>query len=132
MDVNRMRYGAPLVFAMALCSCNITGKCQNVPQYRSANPTGIFDVVVFNRNCGATSGNNIQISIVNHNDSIDDYVSGNVLSAFGVSYTEGIKPNWSSKNSINIFIYRSSRIAKKKSYLNGVTISYKYIDDAAL
>jgi hypothetical protein len=117
-----------LISAIMLSSCNITGDCRNQLKYRSPSPNGAYDIVVFNRNCGATSGNNVQISIIEHSEPMTENEHGNILSAYGVGYTESIKPLWLSQNAINIYMYRDARIGFRKNAINGISINYIFKD----
>ena len=129
MDANKICFSVAISSILMLSSCSIVGDCRNEIEYRSQSPNGSYDVVVFNRNCGATSGYNVQVSIVEHGMDITKEKNGNILSAFGVGYTESIKPIWLSQNAINIYMYRSARIGFRKNAINGIAIKHIFIKD---
>jgi hypothetical protein len=53
----------PIFAALLLAGCGDVG-CGNEVSYRAPSPNGKVEAVVFNRNCGATTDFNTQLSIV--------------------------------------------------------------------
>jgi hypothetical protein len=108
-----------LVFVSLISGCGDTG-CGNEIASRTASANGKLDVVVYNRNCGATTGFNTQVSIVPTGQ--EPKGSGTVLILDG---TVPLKVNWTSETSLTLFGMRSARVFHKAKQSKGVTISYE-------
>ena len=62
----------------ACCVLSGCGLCVNELLQEARSPDGKYKAVAFNRNCGATVGNNVQVSIIPSNASMPDG-TGNVF-----------------------------------------------------
>ena len=99
-------------FSLNVCSNSI------VSTHNSPNNT--LKVVIFERNCGATTGFSTQISLLNKNESLGNE-SGNLYISEG--YPEGYNAIWNNGNSLNISGVTGKHYKKETKYKN-VTIHY--------
>jgi hypothetical protein len=109
---------------------SLTGGCENEVLRTLYSPTKQLKAVVFQRECGATTGFSTQISILSANSDLPNE-SGNVFYAdtdHGKAPSEPtggphVEVEWKGESSLNIiYDYRARASLLKNSY-NGVTIT---------
>lgn len=103
----------------ALSGCGIS--CENEASTSIASPSGKYKAVVFNRNCGATTGANTQVSIVEAARSLPNGV-GNVLI---VDDSIALKIQWLGDGMLSIAGAHSPTVFKQESSTLGVAIVYE-------
>lgn len=94
--------------------------CNNEVSHFSVSPDNKFKAVVFNRNCGATTGFNTQISIIN----IDSQLQTNGGNIFIMDNKENITLEWSSNNQLVVKGNLNNETFKKLQEFKGIHISY--------
>ena len=94
--------------------------CANTIVSTHASPNNEFKVVIFERNCGATSGFSTQISLLKENESLGNE-SGNLYISEG--YPKGYNAIWLTENSISILGITGKNYKREIKY-NDVTINY--------
>jgi hypothetical protein len=110
---------------------NLTGGCENAIIRTLYSPTKRLKVVIFQRECGATTGFNTQISIISANSDLPDE-AGNV---FVTDTDHGEAPSssgggppveveWKGESSLNITYDNRARIFLRKDSQKDVTITY--------
>lgn len=82
-------------------------------------PEGTYKAIVFIRDCGATTRESNQISIVRSGRNINDSDTGNVF----VTY-EPVSIQWSQKSSL-VIDYNGGQVFKQKRRFKGIKIDYK-------
>ena len=113
-----------IMCAILVGSCRSEPSCQNEPQNRSLSPDGKAAVVIFSRNCGATVGNNYQVSVVLSSEVPTG--KGNVLVADQTpTYSSRFKPVWNGKNSVTVPIPPGARVFTKDDNVNGVQVIFQ-------
>ena len=95
--------------------------CENEILKTVISRSGNLKAVVFNRGCGAITGFNTQISIINTSEELESE-GGNLFIADG---TLPLGIHWDSNTSISISGSESSNIYKKEFSFNGITIAYE-------
>jgi hypothetical protein len=124
MAVEMRFWYAPLLLAASLSSCSSEPACQNELQGRSLSPNGKKSAVIFSRNCGATVGENYQVSIVPNGEALSD--KGNALVVDQAPpYSDRLKPIWNGNDSITVPIPTGSRIFSKADNVSGVWVTFK-------
>jgi hypothetical protein len=108
------------VTVMALLVGGCGDPCGNEISQTVKSPSGKLDAVVFNRNCGATTGFNTQVSVI---------PAGTNLPAEGgnVFITNGAPPiqvNWQSETKLHIGGVSGVEAVKKEGKILGVEIMY--------
>jgi len=78
--------------------------------------------ILFERDCGATTGFSTQISIVDLNDKLDND-AGNIFIADGKP--DGCQLNWSGEQTLNVAGTKGRKIYKKTAYFDDVNIIYE-------
>lgn len=77
------------------------GMCGNDIHKSIASPNGDLKAVIFQRDCGATTGFSTQISILGAAEDLSNE-SGNIFSSDGHPENSAPKVNWTSENSLTI------------------------------
>ena len=95
--------------------------CVNTIVASSGSPDGRWKVVLFERNCGATTGFSSQISLIDASNELKNK-SGNIYISEG--RPEGYSLNWKSDNSVEITGARGKNYIKEAE-LNGVHFTYE-------
>lgn len=124
-----MRLAAILVVSALLTSCNVNPPCQNEILGRTQSPDGKRAIVEFTRNCGATVGQNYQVSIVASDATPQG--KGNVLvvdrestSADDIVPVGGDKPSWIASDSIAVSIPAGTRVFERNTNVDGVQVHF--------
>ena len=109
--------------AALLSSCGTEPSCQNEILGTSPNPKGTLVAVAFSRNCGATVGNNLQISIVRQGDLPEG--KGNALILDNAPpYSEMAKPVWTNNDHLTLSKPKNARIFLNEESVLGVDITF--------
>ena len=107
--------------------------CGNTISNSYISPNKEFKIVIFERNCGATTDFSTQVSLVKSDIEIRKDDDGNIFSADrdgGKAETDEngniyLKAEWLDNNNILINYDSKIRIFKKELKQNGITISYR-------
>ena len=108
-----------LLFCLAaLAGCG--SMCGNEISQTVSSPSGNLKAVVFNRNCGATTGFNTQVSILSATDTLknDD---GNTLILDG---SVPLHVQWRSNSTLQLSGVGSAKVFKQGRSVAGVSVSY--------
>ena len=112
-----------LIFVLLLGGCSLQLTCQNEIRGRSVSPDGRMTAIVFSRNCGATVGENYQVSILSSTESPRG--SGNVLIADQMPpYSDKLKPIWRGNRSVFVPIPKGSRMFYKSDNVQDVKVTF--------
>ena len=99
----------------------VSGMCANTVITSRTSPNGKWKIVLFERNCGATTGFSTQISLMESSEKLSNK-EGNIYIAEG--YPKGYTLKWES----DTFVKISGAIAgsnKKLTQLNGIQFGYE-------
>jgi len=110
---------------IVLAACAILSGCEATCGNESiasiSSPDGKSKAVVFNRNCGATTGFNTQVSIVKASDSLPNE-GGNLLILEG---TVPLTIHWVNENQVFIAGVGKAKAIKREKSAFGVTVTYE-------
>jgi len=107
-------------FLFALTSC-LSFDCANEVGQELMSPDGTKKIVIFLRNCGATTGYNTQASILEVNESLPNDAG----SAFIID-SGSVTVSWTSEDEILVIIEGNARVFKKELSDRDVTIEYQH------
>lgn len=115
---------APWRFYGFLIFLYLSSPCGNDIVQEVFAPDGTRRAVVFQRDCGATTGFSTQVAIVWGLNELPD-AAGNVFNADGRPDTTGTEVRWS--NSANLVIATKSQhdAHKAERHVNGVSVTYE-------
>jgi hypothetical protein len=105
----------PMLAAVAGCDIG----CRNEIVSSVASPSRAMSAVVFNRNCGATTGFNTQLSIVR--GSAAPSGAGNTLILDG---TVPLKLRWVSGSELQVTGLGSAKMFKQEQSVGGISVVY--------
>jgi hypothetical protein len=109
-----------IVFAfLSLTGC-MDIECTNEPSEVVVSPDGTKKVVVFSRNCGATTGFNMQGTVMERTEALPDS-SG---SAFIIDHGTA-KVSWADNTKILVILESRARVFKKELSDYGISIEYQ-------
>jgi hypothetical protein len=94
--------------------------CRNEILSTSVSPSGELKAVVFNRNCGATTRNNTQISILSATRELPAS-AGNL---FIMDTEANVRVTWTDNSSLTIELSHFGRIVKQLDSASGVGARY--------
>jgi len=116
----KLRLQLTLIFLnlVALTGCGVT--CGNEVSQAVYSPSGHLHAVVFNRNCGATTGFNTQVSIVSSVDAVSND-EGNTLILAG---TVPLEILWQSDSALQLDGIGSAEVFKQENLVTGVSVNY--------
>jgi ABC-type uncharacterized transport system auxiliary subunit len=107
-----------LALSTILSGCS---PCENETSQTVISPSGKLKAVVFNRNCGATTGFNTQVSIIPGPGSLP-YEAGNTLVLDG---TVPLKAEWGSDARLNLSGLGVAKVFHQSVSVTGVSINYR-------
>jgi hypothetical protein len=113
------------IIASSLLITSCSSGCENEVSERVLAPAGGAIAVVFARNCGATTGHNIQVSIA---FSRTPKGPGNIFIADGNGKTinrQAARVRWLSPRDLEIFHDPQLRVFKAKTMERGIRIHYR-------
>ena len=111
-----------LIAAALLTGCDT---CANEAPAEHLSPDGQWKYVSFDRNCGATTGSNLQVSILPASKSL----SNDAANAFIADDDHGkttfvAQPEWVSPNRLRITYSAKARIFKRETKVGSIEIEY--------
>ncbi len=116
-------------FLIALCaflSCLLlTGCCENEHPVEHPSPDSQGKYVQFSRNCGATTSENLQISLLQANQPLPDEEANTFIADNNHGVTQFVaQGEWVSARELRITYSSKSRVFKKESRVGPVVITY--------
>jgi hypothetical protein len=106
-----------LTVSISLSGCD---PCGNEISQTVTSPSGKLKAVVFNRNCGATTGFNTQVSIIPSSETLPGD-AGNTLILNG---TVPLKIEWRSDSALRLSGLGAAKIFLQSPSAVGVSVSY--------
>jgi hypothetical protein len=108
------------IAAMAIPLSGCLSTCENEVASEVASPSGKLKAVLFERGCGATTGFNTQLSIIDAADDVPD-AGGNAIVLDG---RIPLQINWLSDGELTISGWKTAQIFKQEKLVNGVRLQY--------
>ena len=113
-----MRFTLIVASLVVLVSCG-QDPCENVPLSEAVSPDGRSKIVVFSRECGATTGANCQGTIIGIADPYPT-ATGAVFIVDGAD----VEVRWDSPKRITVKMGKGVRVFKREARVDGVEIEY--------
>ncbi len=118
---------APLGVAFTLLSCSSgSPSCENDVLDDIPSPSGLSSAVVFSRNCGATTGYNIQVSILPKGTTPNGKGNALVIDHVPV-YSPIYRPIWQNDRKVVLSIPTGARVFLKSTVVNATEVSFSSI-----
>ena len=106
---------------LAVCALSSgCGLCGNEIGYEEASPNGKLKAVVFERDCGATTGATTQISILHKSEALPNE-AGNIFIAEG---DLRLRAQWRSDAELLVTYPSGTSVTLKQKQRNGVSVHY--------
>jgi hypothetical protein len=109
----------PLLPALILAGCG-DPECRNEIREEVVSPDGTTKVVIFSRDCGATTGFNCQGSILPAGDPLPNDDGGNAF----IFDTGGAKATWTDSTTLAVSVEGSARAFKREVAVRGIKLDY--------
>lgn len=113
-----------LGFLLVLPACTQDPECENEVREVLVSPDGAKKLVIFSRDCGATTGFNVQISVLDRSQELPD-AAGNLF----ISGDGEIKAVWESERKVVIGFKKGLEIFKREHSSDGVEAEYREASD---
>ncbi len=117
MRLGKVVIGAGVLLALGGCDVG----CGNEVVSTIESPRGSHVAVIFNRNCGATTGLNTQLSVLAKGDAVPKE-AGNAFIADGFL---ALRVRWASESELVVAGVQGAKIFKQQKLANGVAVSYE-------
>ena len=123
-------------FFVAYNFLSLDDTCENVVLSESANPNRQIKAVIFQRDCGATTGFSTQVSILEFRDELKND-GGNVFVA-DTNHGEApsdenggpkVEAEWISSNNLKLSYHPKARTFTKITSFNDIQITYEEIEN---
>ncbi|AUW59229.1 hypothetical protein C1T17_15165 [Sphingobium sp. SCG-1] len=130
-DRAMLKASASVILFLGSTGCSDT--CENSVAARVASPDGQREAVMFQRDCGATTGYSTQISVLDNGETpagggkafrADD---NHGVAAVGESQGPWADMRWVAPDRLLIRYASKSRVFEQATDLNGVTIDYQQV-----
>lgn len=95
--------------------------CSIAEQARLTAPDGQFDLVVFSRNCGATTEPNTQAALI----PAGDHLPEDAASFVSIAAAADLAPRWDGFGNIELTIPQGAEIYRQDENVAGVAIIYR-------
>lgn len=116
-----------VLFVISTLSCS--SDCENVILKSIASPNEEYNAIAFSRSCGATTGNNLQVSIVKNNKKLPNK-PGNI---FICDKSEIINIFWENTTTLVVqYDQAQSRVFKEIETFKDISILYQDISSGVL
>jgi hypothetical protein len=117
--------GAILLLVVVLTAWTTTGLfeiplCENTIKQEVTSPDGRLKIVVFSRECGATTGFNSQATIINASDRLPD-AAGTVF----ITDKDDVTVSWPDPNRVLVSMKGTGPNFKQEKLMMGVSIVYQ-------
>ena len=121
-------FKALVVFACATLfvsvGCRHSG-CENEATSEHVSPDGQWKYISFDRNCGATTGSNLQISVLPAPKSLPSDAANAFIADDNHGATRFVaQPDWLSDHKLRIAYSQKARIFKKEAKVGPIEIEY--------
>ncbi len=128
MKLQRLVY-LSFVFALTQCNFNVTGDCKNHIYQQIENQSKTYKIIKFDRGCGATTGNSIQLSLVSFKDSLPNqggnlFISNSKVGGY-VERDTSANASWLTDRTILIKHDKDLDIFKKATSVGTIKIVYE-------
>jgi len=102
------------------------GLCDNDIIKNLPSKDNAYKAIVFNRSCGATTSDSVQVSIKRFNDELSDSENGSIfiMDENNIIDAKAINPIWQTDNILLIKYPKTARIYKKVQSFKGINIDY--------
>lgn len=114
-----IRLAAILFAILSLAGC-MDNDCANERSTEVVSPDGTKKVVLFSRNCGATTGFNTQGTVLERTEALPDSAGSAFIIDQGTA-----KVTWTDNTKILVNLESNARVLKKELSDHGVTIEYQ-------
>jgi hypothetical protein len=119
------------VASIAVSNFSILGECRNEIVSESNSPGNAMKYVVFQRDCGATTGFSTQISLLDGDQDMDNE-AGNLFVAdtnhgeapAGTGGGPEVRISWLSKEKLQIHYHPAARIIRAEKGFKGISVNY--------
>lgn len=111
-----------LICAISFSGCStLDSLCGNMILEEIPSPDKKLKAVLFARDCGATTSESMQVSILDADENLDDNSVGNVF----ITDYETISLKWLSVSALEITIPPKAQTFKQQRQLGDISIVYK-------
>lgn len=94
--------------------------CETTQHARLPSPDNAFDLVIFSRDCGATTGFNTQAALIPAGDTLPD----DAASFLSIGVTADLAPRWDGPARIELTIPTGAEIYRQDETVAGVAVIY--------
>jgi hypothetical protein len=103
-------------------SCNDSQLCRNENLASRDNPARTLKLIKFDRDCGATTGNSVQISVLKFQESLQN-LGGNIF--ISKNYDKDIDMAWENDSTILIQYPKKLVIIKREDQYDNLKVKYQ-------
>lgn len=108
----------------------LSAGCVNQPYQQFVSENGLYKAVVFQRDCGATTGFSTQVSIIAADDELCDNCAGDVLAADGHPRENKLQLEWRGDHQLKLLLPDGIKIYRRETqwqhWFEKVEIGYFY------
>jgi hypothetical protein len=120
--MHKLSLAAIVALCLLIVGC---ASCKNEAQVEHFAPDGRWKYVSFDRNCGATTANNFQVSILEAPDVLPDSAANTFIADDNHGATKFVaQPAWLSSRILEITYSSRAHVFKKESHVGPIEIRY--------
>jgi hypothetical protein len=115
----------PRLFLSALTVLLLSGCCVNETPSEHLSPDGKWKYVTFNRNCGATTGDNFQVSVLSASAQLPAEAGNTFIADDDHGATRFVAElEWLAPHTLQITYCSKARVFKKESRVGSLDVRY--------
>lgn len=112
---------AVLVGGLLWYASSLLSSCETTQHQRLPSPDSAFDLIIFSRDCGATTGANTQAALIPNGDSLPD----DAASFLSIGAAADLSPRWDSPASITLTVPAGAQIYRQDTSVAGIAVNYR-------
>lgn len=112
----------PVIASLGILASCSQMSCENEVLDTIPSPDGSVSAVVFNRNCGATTGGNIHVSVISNGALPTE--KGNALVMDEVIYSWDARPKWEREGKLTLTIPPNAKVFHKSNRIDGIQLEF--------
>lgn len=112
---------ALLVGGLLWYASSLLPSCEILQHTRLPSPDNVFDLVIFSRDCGATTGFNTQAALIPHGDTLPE----DAASFLSIGTTADLAPRWDGPTAIELTIPPDAQIYRQDETVAGIALRYR-------
>lgn len=112
---------AALVGGLLWYASSLLPSCETTQHQRLPSPDSAFDLIIFSRDCGATTGANTQAALIPNGDTLPD----DAASFLSIGTAADLAPHWDGPASLTLTVPADAQVYRQDASVAGIAVIYR-------